>query len=228
MDLEAEFGAIDIYLFDQILRGRITARDRVLDAGCGSGRNLVYLLKAGAHVCALDGDPDAIVEVRALAAKLAPTLPAANFRVEPIQRTSFPDGSATVVISSAVLHFARDDAEFDAMLAGTWRVLAPGGLLFCRLASAIGFETRVKPLANGHAGNSGWIGRGRYRIPDGTIRYLVDEAFLIDRTRVLGGQLLDPIKTTVVQDQRSMTTWVVRKTQNESHSPKTQRLKGEK
>jgi len=34
----------------------------------------------------------------------------------------------------------------------------------------------------------------------------------MDRTRALGGQLLDPLKTTVVQDQRSMTTWVVRKT----------------
>jgi SAM-dependent methyltransferase len=213
MDLEAEFGAIDIYLFDQILRGRITARDRVFDAGCGSGRNLVYLLKAGANVSAVDGDPDAIVEVRALAARLAPTLPAENFRAEPIQRSSFPDGCATVVISSAVLHFARDDAEFEAMLAGSWRVLARGGLFFCRLASTIGFETRVKPLEDGHPpGSKGWAGPGRYRVPDGTIRYLVDAAFLIDRTRALGGQLLDPIKTTVVQDQRSMTTWVVRKT----------------
>jgi SAM-dependent methyltransferase len=213
MDLEAEFGAIDIYLFDQILRGRITASDRVLDAGCGSGRNLVYLLRAGANVSAVDGDPDAILEVRALAARLAPTLPAENFRAEPIQRTSFPDGCATVVISSAVLHFARNDADFDAMLAGTWRVLARGGLFFCRLASTIGFEARVKPLEDGHpSGKTGWTGRGRYRVPDGTIRYLVDEAFLIDRTRALGGQLLDPIKTTVVQDQRSMTTWVVRKT----------------
>jgi SAM-dependent methyltransferase len=211
MDLEAEFGAIDIYLFDQILRGRITARDRVFDAGCGSGRNLIYLLKAGASVSAVDGDPDAILEVRGLAARLAPSLPAENFRAEPIQRTSFPDGCATVVISSAVLHFARGDAEFDEMLAGTWRVLAPGGLFFCRLASAIGFETRVQPLAERMAGQTGWLGPGRYRVPDGTIRYLVDEAFLIDRTRTLGGQLLDPLKTTVVQDQRSMTTWVVRK-----------------
>lgn len=212
MDLEAEFGAIDIYLFDQILRGRITARDRVFDAGCGSGRNLVYLLRAGAEVHAVDGDPDAIREVRSLAARLAPALAPGNFRAEPIERSSFPDRHATVVISSAVLHFARDDAEFDAMLAGSWRVLKAGGLFFCRLASAIGFESRVKPARDGSAdGATGWLGRGRYRVPDGTIRYLVDEAFLVERTRELGGQLLDPIKTTVVQNQRSMTTWVVRK-----------------
>lgn len=210
MNLEAEFGGIDIYLFDQILRGRITARDRVFDAGCGSGRNLTYLLKAGAEVYGVDADPDAIHEVRTLAARLAPSLSPDNFRAEPVQRASFPDGQATVVISSAVLHFSRDDAEFDAMLAGTWRVLKSGGLFFCRLASSIGFETRVKRLG-GTDGGWGWSGRGRYQLPDGTTRYLIDEGYLVDRTRTLGGQLLDPIKTTVVQNQRSMTTWVVRK-----------------
>jgi len=210
MDLGAEFGAIDIYLFDQILRGRISARDRVFDAGCGSGRNLVYLMRAGADVYGVDGDPDAVRDLRLLAASLATALPADNFRVEPIQRSSFPDGFATVVISSAVLHFARDDAEFEAMLEGAWRVLASGGLFFCRLASSIGFETRVRRVG-GTDGAPVWSGRGRYQLPDGTTRYLVDEIYLVDRTRTLGGKLLDPIKTTVVQNQRSMTTWVVRK-----------------
>jgi SAM-dependent methyltransferase len=202
-DLEDEFGHIDIYLFDQLLRGRITARDRVFDAGCAGGRNLVYLLRLGCAVYGVDPDPDAIGEVRALAAKLAPTLAADNFRAEPVERTTFPDQFATVVISSAVLHFARDDDQFDAMLSGSWRVLAPGGMFFCRLASTIGLESRVRRV--GPAAR-------RFRLPDGTERYLVDEAFLMDRTRALGGQLLDPLKTTVVQDQRSMTTWVVRKT----------------
>ena len=210
MDLGAEFGAIDIYLFDQILRGRISARDRVFDAGCGSGRNLVYLMRAGADVYGVDGDPDAIREVRSLAASLATGLPADNFRVEPIQQNSFPNQFATVAISSAVLHFARDDAEFEDMLEGAWRVLASGGLFFCRLASSIGFEARVR-RENGTDGASVWSGRGRYRLPDGTTRYLVDESYLVDRTRTLGGKLLDPLKTTVVQNQRSMTTWVVRK-----------------
>jgi SAM-dependent methyltransferase len=174
----------------------------VFDAGCGSGRNLVYLLRSGCRVCGVDADPDAIDEVRTLAARLAPDLPKENFRAEPIERSSFADQSADVVLSSAVLHFARDDDQFDAMLSGTWRVLRPGGVLFCRLASTIGLEShrRLRRIA----------GR-RFVVPDGTERYLVDEPFLMDRTRALGGQLLDPVKTTVVQDQRSMTTWVVRK-----------------
>jgi tellurite methyltransferase len=200
MDLQTEFGQIDIYLFDQLLRGRLAPASRVIDAGCGTGRNLTYLLRAGYDVGGLDADAGAIREVRALAARLAPALPADNFRVEPVEHSTFPGHSAAVVISSAVLHFARDHAHFEAMLAGTWRLLAPGGLFFCRLASSIGFESRVEAL-----------GGGRYRLPDGSDRYLVNEALLVERTRQLGGRLLDPIKTTVVQDQRSMTSWVVRK-----------------
>jgi len=202
MDLETQFGAIDIYLFDQLLRGRIRPGDHVFDAGCGSGRNLVYLLSSGYEVSGVDGDADAIAEVRVLASRLAPRLSPENFRCEPLERSTFGDRSATVVICSAVLHFARDDGQFDAMLTGAWRVLAPGGMFFSRLASTIGLESRVRRL--------GQDGR-RYRLPDGTDRYLVDEPFLMEYTRRLGGQLLDPIKTTVVQDQRSMTTWVVRK-----------------
>jgi SAM-dependent methyltransferase len=201
-DLESQFGQIDIYWFDQILRGRVGPQDRVVDAGCGFGRNLVYLMREGWQVFGLDQDADVIADVRRLASTLTPALPAENFRVEQLEQSSFPDGFATVVLSSAVLHFARDDDAFDAMLGGSWRLLAPGGMFFCRLASTIGIEDRIQRI-----GSSG----RRYRLPDGTDRYLVDEALLMERTRQLGGQLLDPIKTTLVQDQRAMTTWVVRK-----------------
>ena len=173
---------------------------RVLDAACGGGRNLVYLLQSGFDVYATDGDGASVESVRRLAAQLAPHLPPENFRVEPVERMTFPDAFADVVLSSAVLHFARDDAQFDAMVREMWRVLKPGGMLFCRLASSIGMEDRVRRIA----------GR-RFFLPDGSERYLVDEAMLMDLTARLAGRLLDPLKTTVVQDQRCMTTWVVRK-----------------
>lgn len=198
--LRALFGSIDIYLFDQLLRGRIYPGMRVFDAGCGSGRNLVYLLREGYEVFGADLDSAAVEATRALSASLAPALPAANFRLEGIEATSFPDAFADVVISSAVLHFARDDGHFAAMLDGTWRVLKPGGLLFCRLASSIGMENQVKQIS----------GR-RFALPDHSERYLVDESLLVRLTGELGGQLMDPLKTTVVQNQRAMTTWVVRK-----------------
>lgn len=199
-DLQTQFGGIDIYLFDQLLRGRILVGDTVLDAGCGAGRNLVYFLRAGYRVLGADADAAAIAEVRRLAAELAPATPSYAFRIEPVEAMSFGDGAADVVISSAVLHFARDEAHFFAMLRGTWRVLRPGGLLFCRLAGFAGQEGTARAL-----------GGRRYALPDGTERFLADEPLLRTATQMLGGELLDPLKTTIVHGQRSMTTWVVRR-----------------
>jgi tellurite methyltransferase len=193
------FGAIDIYLFDQLLRGRICRGTRVLDAGCGGGRNLVYLLREGFNVSATDKDAGAMADVRQMVAALAPHLPLSQFRVEPVEACSFPEASFDAVLSSAVLHFARDDEQFDAMVGEMWRVLKPGGLLFCRLASSIGLEG-ARPL-----------GKNRYLLPDGSERFLVSADRLLDTTNRLGARLLDPLKTTIVHGQRSMTTWVVGK-----------------
>jgi tellurite methyltransferase len=55
------------------------------------------------------------------------------------------------------------------------------------------------------------LGGRRFRLLDGSDRFLVDEAYLLDLTSALGGDLLDPLKTTVVQNLRCMTTWVLRK-----------------
>ena len=198
-ELRAEFGDIDIYLFDQLLRGRVAQSARVLDAGCGGGRNLVYLLRAGYDVYGVDANAEAIASVRALASALAPGRGADRFVAQAIETMSF-DAFAGFVISSAVLHFARDDEHFARMLEASWRAVRPGGIFFCRLASSIGMEDRMAPLGN-----------GRFRLPDGSDRYLVDESAILDWTRRLGGTLIDPIKTTIVQDARSMTTWVMRK-----------------
>lgn len=195
--LPEQFGQIDIYLFDQILKGRIEPGMRILDAGCGAGRNLIYLLREGYQIYAADTDPDRVEQVRRIACKLAPSLPLSNFRTESIENMSFEDTCADVVISSAVLHFARDDAHFDAMLQGSLRKLKTGGLFFCRLASAIGIEGQIVQVE----------GR-RFKLPDGTERYLVDEALLGSLTKQIG-RLADPLKTTIVQNQRAMTTWVV-------------------
>lgn len=197
--LREAFGDIDIYLFDQFLRGRFDGVGTVLDAGCGAGRNLVYLLRAGFHVHAVDREPRAVEHVGELAARLAPGTPA-DVRVAEVDALPFADGSMDAVISSAVLHFAADGAHFDRMVDEMWRVLRPGGLLFARLASSIGIEARIRP-----------VGGGRYVLPDGSTRFLVDQPALLDRTEALGAALLDPVKTTIVQDLRAMTTWCVRK-----------------
>ena len=201
LDLHEWFGGIDIYLFDQLLKERIVRGVRILDAGCGSGRNLVYFLRSGYEVFAVDESSEAAAQTRRLAAKLAPHLPQDNFRAEPVERMSFSDGQFDVVLSSAVLHFASDEQQWESMLKEMWRVLKPGGLFFARLASSIGIEDRVE-----------LIGGRRYHLPDGSERFLVDESMLLRVTAELGAEFLEPIKTTIVQNLRAMTTWCLRKT----------------
>ena len=138
LSVQEQFGQIDIYVFDQILRGNIAPGMRVLDAGCGYGRNLVHLLREGCEIFALDADADGVEHVRQLSQSLGTGLPAENFQVGSIERMPFPDGFADVVICNSVLHFARDERHFRAMLRELWRVLRPGGMLFCRL----GFKNR--------------------------------------------------------------------------------------
>src|SRR6202012_5541288 len=160
------FGEIDIYVFDQILRGNIAPGMRILDAGCGYGRNLIYLLRQRAEIFAIDASPTAVEHVRQLSKSLNTGLPGENFQVGRVEQLPWNADFADVVVCSSVLHFARNDAQFHAMLAELWRVLRPGGLLFCRLASRIGMDfERIR----GHI----------YRIGDDSEWFLVDEAVLL-------------------------------------------------
>lgn len=198
LTIQEQFGQIDIYVFDQILRGNIAAPMRVLDAGCGYGRNLVHLLREGCEVFAVDADSGAVDHVRRLSAALDTGLPARNFQVAPIEQMPFPSECADVVLCNSVLHFARDAEHFRAMLAELWRVLRPGGMLFCRLGSRIGMSFPA-------------VRENVFVVGDGSEWFLVDEPMLLGLTKEMNAVLVDPLKTTIVQDYRCMTTWVLRK-----------------
>lgn len=194
------FGEIDIYLFDQILKNRFSPNSKILDAGCGGGRNIVYFLRSGCPVFAVDENSDAIEYVRNLAKTLSPKLPINNFQVAKVEEMPFADEQFDWVISNAVLHFAESEQHFNRMLQEMWRVLKRDGLLFVRLASSIGIEGKIEV-----------INERRFLLPDGSERFLVDEELLLSATNRIGGILCEPIKTTNVQNLRSMTTWVVHK-----------------
>jgi tellurite methyltransferase len=200
VNLQEQFGGIDVYLFDQLLKGRFDARTRLLDAGCGSGRNLVYFLREGFDVCGVDLSHDAVAHVRSLARTLAPHLPEENFRHEPVEKMSFEGESFDAVLSSAVLHFAGDEAHWLAMVREMWRVLKPGGIFFARLASSAGVEGELKHL-----------GGRRFRLPGGVEWLLADERMLREATDSLRGELIEPLKTVVVHGARSMSVWCARK-----------------
>jgi tellurite methyltransferase len=197
-ELQQLYGNIDIYLFDQLLKGTYDNCSKILDAGCGGGRNLFYFLRNGYTVYGVDPNPDAIAAVK----ELAQTWPhaKADFVVASAEQLPFDDHSFDLVISSAVLHFASSPDHFDRMIRSMWRVLKPGGYLFARLASDIGIETLVHQLGN-----------GRYLLPDGSERFLVNQQFLLEYTESLQARLYEPIKTTNVQNLRCMTTWCLQK-----------------
>jgi ubiquinone/menaquinone biosynthesis C-methylase UbiE len=137
---------------------------RILDAGCGSGRNLIYFLRNGFEVWAIDQNPEAVNYVSTLARSLSPPLPANNFQVAQVEAIPFPGEHFDVVISSAVLHLADDEEHFNQMLSQMWRVLKTNGMLFVRLASSIGIEDKIQTIKE-----------GRYLLPDGNECFLVDE-----------------------------------------------------
>lgn len=199
-NLQQQFGSIDIYLFDQLLKGRFDDCRKILDAGCGGGRNLIYFLQNGFDVYGIDPNENAVEAVRELAGHLSPDLSPGNFKIAAAESLPFADNYFDLVISSAVLHFAANEHHFEAMLTSMWRVLKPGGYLFARLASDIGIEELVEPSGN-----------GRYLLPDGSERFLVNKKMLLDYTEKLNGNLFEPIKTTNVQDLRCMTTWCLQK-----------------
>lgn len=199
-DLPEYFGRIDIYVFDQLLRGNVDLERPVLDAGCGSGRNGWYLLRRGADVHGIDRDAAQVTRVRERALQMRPNLPGENFSTGYLDRIDYPDDFFGTVLCNAVLHFSEDEAYFGAAVSEMWRVLAPGGLFFARLASTIGLEDAVERTS------------GRWhRLPDGSDRFLVDEVLLSGTEARLGAVRVDPLKTTIVEGMRSMTTWVLRK-----------------
>jgi len=199
-NLRKLYGNIDIYLFDQLLKGRFDDCRTILDAGCGNGRNITYFLQNGFKVYGIDQSEHAVELAKRLSADLCPDHSPDNFKLAPVEGLPFDDGQFDLVICSAVLHFANDAEHFDNMVGSLWRVLKPGGYFFARLASDIGIETLVQPLGN-----------YRYLLPDGSERFLVNEEILLEYTRELGAQLYEPIKTTNVQNLRCMTTWCMQK-----------------
>jgi ubiquinone/menaquinone biosynthesis C-methylase UbiE len=197
-ELNHLLGNIDIYLLDQILKARFPKKGKILDAGCGEGRNLVYFIRNNYQVFGIDKNEDSIQMLKYLATSVNPSYPADRFTVGNINDLPYKDHAFDAVISSAVLHFAESKTEFLQQLSELSRVLKKGGLLFLRMATLLGMEDKVEPLEN-----------GKYLLPDGSVRFLL--------TRNLLGVLEDkmeyvePLKVILVDQQRCMSTLVLKK-----------------
>jgi tellurite methyltransferase len=187
----------DIYLIDQVLKGRYNGGGKLLDAGCGSGRNISwFVLQPNFDIYAIDTDQHVIAHLL----QVYPSLKQEQVKCTPLQSLPFPDTFFDYIICSAVLHFAHNKEEFLQMCSELNRVLKPGGSLFARVASDIGIENKIMPLGN-----------GRFSLPDGTDRFLLTKPLIEEVLNNFPLTLAEPVKTTNVQDMRCMTTLVMRK-----------------
>ncbi len=186
----------DIYLIDQIMKGRYREHDKILDAGCGTGRNMQWFLQNNFDIYGIDIDNKAIKEFK----KANPGLSDNRLQVSSVEKMPFSDNYFDHIISSAVLHFAENTAQYTEMLAGMIRVLKPGGSLFIRMTSDIGIEDKIKLIAD-----------GVYHIPDGSNRFLLTRSLLTETMQQHGLTFIEPLKTVNVDDTRCMSTLLLQK-----------------
>ena len=189
-------GNTDIYLLDQIMKGRYGTGEKILDAGCGNGRNLIWFLKNDFEMYAVDKDTMSIYYLESA----YPHFNKERWQVAEIDKLPFGNNFFDHMISSAVLHFAKSVSHFKNMLAEMVRVLKPDGSLFIRMTSDIGIEKKVKHIEN-----------GVYHIPDGSIRFLLTPALLKEAMHENNLSFIEPLKTVNVDNVRCMSTLVLRK-----------------
>ncbi|MFY0651132.1 MAG: class I SAM-dependent methyltransferase [Cyclobacteriaceae bacterium] len=199
-ELNKELGNIDIYLLDQILKGRYPKKTRILDAGCGEGRNIIYFLNNGYEVFGIDENPDAIRMLHFILGSKYPTIPKERFSIGSVDSMPFNNSTFDLVISSAVMHFAKDHQHFEAIFSEHVRVLKRSGQFFIRMTSDIGLNN-LTPEDD----------YGRFHLPDGSMRYLITEKVIQELMEKHNLEFIEPIKTTNVNNQRHMTTLVFRK-----------------
>jgi ubiquinone/menaquinone biosynthesis C-methylase UbiE len=189
-------GQTDIYILDQIIKGRYKHSDIILDAGCGHGRNMHWFVQSKMDVFGTDADATAL----AAAAAKFPTLHPSKLIAASCDALPFANEYFHHIICSAVLHFAKSEQHFLQMMHELIRVLKPGGSLLIRMASVFGMEHLLTTDANGHS-----------ILPDGTQRFLLNTYLKNEIMKQLKLQLAEPVKTTIVHGQRCMTTLVLSK-----------------
>ena len=198
MDLQKLREAIDgtdIYLLDQILKLNYQEGSKILDVGCGAGRNLKWFYKNNYEIFGIDISEDDITYCKEVYQKQSN-----HFKLASAQEIPFSDNFFDHVVCNAVLHFANDSVHFTKMFKELIRVLDSKGTLFIRTASNFGLEYTAEHISN-----------GVYKLPDGSQRFLITKDFIENLEEKYNIELIENVKTTLVRDKRSMTTLVLKK-----------------
>ncbi|KEO73516.1 class I SAM-dependent methyltransferase [Anditalea andensis] len=197
-ELNKLLGNIDIYLLDQILKGRFTKEMKILDAGCGEGRNTIYFLHEGYQIFGVDYNPIAIQMARIYAQTIQKNYDIFRFQTAMVDDMPFHQGAFDAIISSAVLHFAKDTAHFLRMMAEMMKVLKPKGIFFLRMCTGFAGIDQISEDR----------GNGVFDLPDGSRRFLLSEGLLDEIMKKYGLIFLEAPKTVLVHGKRTMGTFI--------------------
>jgi tellurite methyltransferase len=198
MSIIEELGKMDIYLIDQLMKGRIDKDAKILDAGYGRGRNLEYFVRNNYDIEGIDHNPSYKDIVIQQITQWNNDFNTANIITGSVDDLPYKSETFDFVFSVAVLHFSQSHAQFEMMLDEMLRVLKPNGYLMFRMTSWHTFTLQAK-------NESGII-----TIADGP-RYMLDIDWLKENIEKRGHRFADPIKTTNVDGHRTMTTVVIQK-----------------
>ncbi|MBE9488784.1 MAG: class I SAM-dependent methyltransferase [Bacteroidetes bacterium] len=193
--LKTQVGTTDIYLLDQILKSRYKTSDLILDAGCGSGRNLLWFYNNAFPIYGIDKNIEHIKNLKEKYKNIAD-----NYKVSTLENIPFKNEMFNHIICNAVLHFAENTIHFETMFTELMRVLKPNGSLFIRMTSNIGIENNVVQLSE-----------GVYKLPDNTTRFLLTKTLLDKLVKNHYLSFLEPLKTVNVNDVRCMSTLILQK-----------------
>ncbi|MFT5779094.1 MAG: tellurite methyltransferase [Crocinitomicaceae bacterium] len=190
-----ELRRTDIYLIDQMIKGTINKEQRILDAGCGSGRNMRYFLDHEYDIQGFDESEDQISQLKRAYSKHADKFSTSSIELyKDSEKFDF-------IICNAVLHFAKDHTHFDEMFKALVGLLKDDGILFIRMTSDIGLKLQ-------YPGTS-----GVYYLQDRSTRYLIKRSRIDELLVEHKLQLLEPVKTVKVEELRSMTTLILKNVQ---------------
>ena len=193
--LKENIEGVDIYILDQILKGNYQQGKNILDVGCGSGRNLKWFYNTDFEIHGTD-----IANERLQHCKELYPLQKDHFIFATAESMPYKANSFNHIICNAVLHFAEDLSQYLKMIQELLRILKPQGTLFIRTASNFGLENQVEHISN-----------GVYNLPDGSQRFLLTDEILDAIKNNNQISFLEAVKTTIVENKRSMTTLVLLK-----------------
>ncbi len=200
LKLITQLGRIDVYLLDQLMKGRIHPNMRILDAGFGHGRNAQYFIENDFDIWGVDRKEELTHFINAQIDIWNPTYDKSKFKIAGLETIPFPDNHFDFIISCAVFHFAESRTHFIQLFEETIRVLKTGGIFWFRMTTKHTLEMHAQHLHD-----------DIYTLPDGSTRYLLDLDVLRELMEKYHLTFVDPFKTINVADLRTMCVGVLQK-----------------